>query len=161
MRLLHLGSLLPRHILVWRCIADTQLSETGEFVEEEIDCLRNMLPQSRSLETCSVCLMSDRNLTIQLLSAWLLANNCTPVLTDVEQVLSEALSYLENRSMFDKRNGMLIILKCGHCGSFDTVEKYVLEKLITKNLIIEWTLITKTSFLPYFQLFVLIFSPLI
>ena len=59
------------------------------------------------------------------------------ILTDIEQVLSEALSHLENRSMFDKRNGMLIILKCGHCGSFDTVEKYVLEKLITKNLIIE------------------------
>ena len=63
----------------------TVVGDTGEFVEEEIDCLRNMLPQSRSLETCSVCLMSDRNLTIQLLSAWLLANNCTPVLTNVEQ----------------------------------------------------------------------------
>ena len=59
------------------------------------------------------------------------------ILTDVEHVLSEALSNLENRSLFDRRNGMLIILKCGHCGSFDTVEKYVLEKLITKNLIIE------------------------
>jgi recombinational DNA repair ATPase RecF len=58
-------------------------------------------------------------------------------LRDVEQVLSEVLSALENRSLSDRRNGMLIILKCGHCGSYDTVEKYVLEKLINKNLIIE------------------------
>lgn len=57
--------------------------------------------------------------------------------SQIEQVLATALSNLENRNLVDRRNGMLIILKCGHCGSFDTVEKYVLEKLICRNLITE------------------------
>lgn len=55
----------------------------------------------------------------------------------VEQILATALSNLENRNLVDRRNGLLIILKCGHCGSFDTVEKYVLEKLISRNLTTE------------------------
>jgi hypothetical protein len=64
----------------------TVIGDIGDFVQEEINCLRDMLPEKRSLKTCYVCLMSDRNVTIQLISAWLLANNCTPVVAESEQM---------------------------------------------------------------------------
>jgi len=59
--------------------------DTGEFIHEEINCLSDLLPESRSLATCSVCIMSDRSLTIRKLSEWVLTNNCTPLVSDYPQ----------------------------------------------------------------------------
>ena len=110
---------------VWGSSPITYGAEFYDLRSAAVERLRNFIDgSSRIIHDCE----NSGNPEIRKMAS---------ILTDVEQVLSEALSYLENRSMFDKRNGMLIILKCGHCGSFDTVEKYVLEKLITKNLIIE------------------------
>lgn len=69
----------------------TVVGDTGEYIHEEIDCLGNLLPENRSLATCSVCIMSDRSLTIQMLSEWLLTNNCTPVVSHSQQQ-SDSLS---------------------------------------------------------------------
>jgi len=57
----------------------TVAGDTGEFIQEEMDCLSELLPQHRTLATCAVCIMSDRILTVRLLSEWLWQQNCTPV----------------------------------------------------------------------------------
>ena len=110
---------------VWGSSPVTYGNEFYDLRSAAVERLRNFIDGSSKL--VHDCEMSG-NLELRKVAS---------VLNDVEIVLSEALSNLENRSLLDRRNGMLIILKCGHCGSFDTVEKYVLEKLITKNLILE------------------------
>lgn len=59
----------------------TVLGDIGDFINEEITCLQKLLPSeiNRSQDTCIVFLMSDRQLTIDLLSVWLRNANCTPI----------------------------------------------------------------------------------
>jgi len=60
----------------------TVVGDTGEFVQQEIDCLTELLPATRSLETCTVYLMSDRSTTVQLLTDWLFKHDCMAVAAD-------------------------------------------------------------------------------
>jgi hypothetical protein len=61
----------------------TVAADDGSYVEDEIACLQKLLlPTAKaSFTPCWVYLMSDRPKTLELLSAWLLARNCTPVVT--------------------------------------------------------------------------------
>lgn len=45
-------------------------------------------------------------------------------------IMLTLLSLLENRKLTDPRLGSLLILDCGHCGSYNSVEKYMYEKLL-------------------------------
>lgn len=60
----------------------TVVGDNGEFVQQEIDCLSELLPTERSLETCTVYLMSDRSATVELLTDWLFEHNCMAVAAD-------------------------------------------------------------------------------
>jgi hypothetical protein len=60
----------------------TITGDTGEFISEELNCLQQLLPIKPSPSKCFVYLMSDRVLTIQLLSTWLIERNCTPLCFD-------------------------------------------------------------------------------
>ena len=54
-----------------------------------------------------------------------------------QKIMLGALGVLENRKMRDKRLGDLIILQSGHCGSFNSVEKYLYEKLLRASGLLE------------------------
>lgn len=59
----------------------TVVGDEGNYIHEEIQCLNNTLPpqEDRTLDSCFIILMSDRILTVDLISKWLIENNCTPV----------------------------------------------------------------------------------
>jgi hypothetical protein len=70
----------------------TVAADDGSYVNHEIACLQKLLlpavvhaskevSTSKSTPWCRVFLMSDRPKTLELLSAWLLARNCTPVVS--------------------------------------------------------------------------------
>jgi hypothetical protein len=57
----------------------TSIGDTGQYIVEEMTCLSKLLPKQSSPNTCFVYLMSDRILTVQLLSKWIREHNCTPI----------------------------------------------------------------------------------
>jgi hypothetical protein len=58
----------------------TVAADDGSHVKAEIACLQTLLPvDGKYARPCWVYLMSDRPKTLELLSVWLLARNCTPV----------------------------------------------------------------------------------
>jgi hypothetical protein len=56
-------------------------ADDGSYITDEIACLQKLLPVNNSSTPCWVYLMSDRPRTLELLSSWLLARNCTPVVS--------------------------------------------------------------------------------
>lgn len=71
----------------------TVVGDDGSFVSDEVKCLRRVLPESRTPETCVVYLMSDRPMTVNLLTEWLHEYNCTAMSTlpDREEKAHEIL----------------------------------------------------------------------
>jgi hypothetical protein len=60
----------------------TVAADDGSYITDEIACLEQLLPAQASTQTpCWVYLMSDRPKTLELLTSWLLARNCTPVVS--------------------------------------------------------------------------------
>lgn len=65
----------------------TVAQDDGSYINHEIACLQKLLPAQASTP-CWVYLMSDRPKTLELLSGWLLARNCTPVVTSASMDIS-------------------------------------------------------------------------
>jgi hypothetical protein len=63
----------------------TVAADDGSYINDEIACLQKLLPAKASTP-CWVYLMSDRPKTLELLSAWLLARNCTPVVSSISDI---------------------------------------------------------------------------
>lgn len=72
----------------------TLKEDTGSSVQKEVDCLIKLLSEKRDSDACSVCLMSDRNLTVYLLSDWLLKHNCTPIMSFQNAKLQQKSQFL-------------------------------------------------------------------
>jgi hypothetical protein len=73
----------PKDITIALHSRHTVAADDGSYITDEIACLQKLLPAVRAstFTPCWVYLMSDRPQTLELLSTWLLARNCTPVVS--------------------------------------------------------------------------------
>ena len=71
----------------------TAESDQGDFVNYEVDCLAQLLPQERTPETCRVYVLSDRQMTLDRLTSWVREHQCTPI-TQPHDLRHSAASYL-------------------------------------------------------------------
>ena len=72
----------PKDISIALHSRHTVAADDGSYITDEIACLQKLLPtQASTFTPCWVYLMSDRPQTLELLSSWLLARNCTPVVS--------------------------------------------------------------------------------
>jgi hypothetical protein len=81
----------PKDISIALHSRHTVAADDGSYVNHEIACLQKLLlpavqahvsnHHNHTAPACWVYLMSDRPKTLELLSAWLVARNCTPVVS--------------------------------------------------------------------------------
>lgn len=88
----------------------TVTGDDGSFVQDEIKCLHELLPQRTSHEACVVYLMSDRPTTVRLLTEWLHEQNCTGISTipssSQEDVLSSSHSMIAYKDEHGPNSGV-------------------------------------------------------